>query len=213
MRVQPAREDRLAALGHAPRHHDRFPARGRAVVHRRIRHVAAEQPRDLRLELEHHLQRALRDLGLVRRVGGEELAALDQMIDRWPAHDAIRPAPRKNGASPPRGSSSPAPHVPLDREFAGVQRQADGSARRAALRRARRRTDRRSTWRRSWPASPAVGMGKGQIAHLVPSQLVLVGAPSAGVQLRISVGTMPKTRSMPPSPVQFLSSTRPAMTT
>jgi hypothetical protein len=33
------------------------------------------------LELEDGLQRALRDLGLVGRVAGEELAALDQRID------------------------------------------------------------------------------------------------------------------------------------
>jgi hypothetical protein len=42
---------------------------------------AAEQPRDLRLELEQHLQRALRDFRLIGRVGGQELAALDQVID------------------------------------------------------------------------------------------------------------------------------------
>ncbi len=37
--------------------------------------------RDLGLEFEEILQRALRDLGLVRRVGGEEFRALDQVID------------------------------------------------------------------------------------------------------------------------------------
>ena len=36
---------------------------------------------DLGLELEQVLQRALRDLGLVRRVGGQELAALDHVVD------------------------------------------------------------------------------------------------------------------------------------
>ena len=81
MRVKAARQHRLAPLGDAPRHRDRFPAGGRAVVHRGIGDIGAEQPRDLGLELEQHLQRALRDLGLVGRVGGQELAALDQMID------------------------------------------------------------------------------------------------------------------------------------
>ena len=81
MRVQARREHRLAPLGHAARHADGFPAGGRAVIHRRIGNIAAVQPRDLRLELEQHLQRALRDFGLIGRVGGQELAALDDMID------------------------------------------------------------------------------------------------------------------------------------
>src|SRR3546814_2535062 len=81
MGMKPRREQRLAAAGDAPRHHDRFPAGGRAVVHRRIGDVGAEQARNLALELEQHLQRALRDFGLIGRVGGQEFAALDQMVD------------------------------------------------------------------------------------------------------------------------------------
>ena len=69
MRVQARREQRLGAPGDPPAMRDRFPARGRAVVHRGVGDVAAEQPRDLGLELEQHLQRALGDLGLVGRVG------------------------------------------------------------------------------------------------------------------------------------------------
>ena len=34
----------------------------------------------MRLEFEDRLERALADLGLIRRVGGEELAALDQVV-------------------------------------------------------------------------------------------------------------------------------------
>ena len=81
MRMQTGREDRLAPLGDPRRHANRFPARGRAVVHRGIGNVAAEQSRHLRLEFEQHLQRALRDFGLVGRVGGQEFAALDEVVD------------------------------------------------------------------------------------------------------------------------------------
>ncbi len=43
-----------------------------------------------RLELEQVLQRALRDLGLVGRVGRQELAALDQSSRRSRARDGDR---------------------------------------------------------------------------------------------------------------------------
>src|SRR5512139_300517 len=80
--MQARGEQGLAPAGDAASHADRFPAGGRAVVHRRIGDLAAVEPGDLRLELEHRLERALRDLGLVGRVAGQELAALDQVIDR-----------------------------------------------------------------------------------------------------------------------------------
>ena len=81
MRVDARRDHGLVPARDAVRHQDRFPHRRRAVVHRRVGDFAAEQARDLRLELEHHLQRALRDLGLVGRVAGQELAALDDVVD------------------------------------------------------------------------------------------------------------------------------------
>ena len=124
MRVQPRGEDRLAALGDAPRHRDRLPARGRAVIHAGVGDVGAEQPRDLRLELEQHLQRALRDFGLVGRVGGEELAALDQVINAGRHMVAIRAGAEEerhvagDGVLAREGGK-----MPLDREFAGVVRQ------------------------------------------------------------------------------------------
>ena len=105
MRVDAGREQRLRPPRHPPRHADRFPARGRAVVHAGVRDVGPEQARDLRLELEQHLQRALRDLGLVRRVGGQELAALDQVIDRRRDVVAIRAAAEEER------------HVARDRRF------------------------------------------------------------------------------------------------
>ena len=63
----------------AHRHHDRFRGRRGAVIHRGVRHIHAGQQRHLGLELEEILQRALRHLRLVRRVGGQKLAALDQV--------------------------------------------------------------------------------------------------------------------------------------
>ncbi len=75
--------ERIALLAprDPPRHADRLPAGGRAVIHRSVGDLAAVEPRDLGLELEQDLQRALRDLRLIGRVAGQELAALDQMID------------------------------------------------------------------------------------------------------------------------------------
>ena len=81
MRVQARRIRCLGPPRDPPRHADRFPAGGRAVVHRGIGDLAAVQPRDLGLELEQHLQRALRDLRLVGRVAGQKLAALDDVVD------------------------------------------------------------------------------------------------------------------------------------
>ena len=81
MRMQAAGEHRLLAPRDAMRHQHRLAAGGRAVVHRGVGDLHAGQQRDLGLELEQHLQRALRDLRLIGRVAGQELAALDQMID------------------------------------------------------------------------------------------------------------------------------------
>ena len=81
MRMQAAREHRLAALGDAMRHQHRLGGAGRAVIHGGVRHIHAGERRHLRLELEQVLQRPLRDLRLVGRVARQELRALDQMID------------------------------------------------------------------------------------------------------------------------------------
>ena len=81
MGVQAARQHRLAALGDAMRHQHGFRAAGRAVVHGGIGDLHAGEQRDLRLEFEQILQRALRNFRLVGRVAGEKFRALDQMID------------------------------------------------------------------------------------------------------------------------------------
>ena len=61
-------------------HQHRFGQRRRAVVHRSIRHFLAGQLAHQRLKFEDRLQRSLGDFRLIRRVGGEEFAALDQRI-------------------------------------------------------------------------------------------------------------------------------------
>ena len=59
-----------------------FGEAGAAVVDRRVRHVHAGQRGHHRLEFVDQLQRALARLGLVRRVRGEEFAALRDVPDR-----------------------------------------------------------------------------------------------------------------------------------
>ena len=82
MRVQAAGENGLAPLRHPLRHQHGFGGGSGAVVQRRVCHFHSGEQRDLRLEFEQVLQCALRQLGLIRGVGGQELAALDQVIDR-----------------------------------------------------------------------------------------------------------------------------------
>ena len=82
VRVQAAGEHRLPPPRHAVRHQHRLGGGGRAVVHGGVGDLHAGEVRDLRLELEEILQRALRDLRLVGRVGGQELRALDDVVDR-----------------------------------------------------------------------------------------------------------------------------------
>ena len=82
VRMQAARQQGLFALRHAVGHQHGLAGAGRAVIHRGVGDLHAGQRRDLRLELEEVLQRALRDLGLVGRVAGQEFRALDQMVHR-----------------------------------------------------------------------------------------------------------------------------------
>ena len=63
-------------------HQHRFGQRGRAVVHRRIRHIHAGQPRHHRLVFVDQLQRALAGFGLVRRVRRIKLTATNDLPDR-----------------------------------------------------------------------------------------------------------------------------------
>ena len=81
LRMQAARDQRLVAAGDAVGHQDGLGGAGRAVVHRGVGDLHAGEQRHLGLELEQVLQRALRDLRLIRRVRGQELAALDHVVD------------------------------------------------------------------------------------------------------------------------------------
>ena len=81
VRMQAGREHRLFPPRHARRHEHRFRAGRRAVVHGGVGDLHAGEHRDLGLKLEQGLQRALRDLRLVRRVRGQEFRALNEMVD------------------------------------------------------------------------------------------------------------------------------------
>ena len=69
-----------AAFGAAHGHHGRLEQRGSAVIDRSVGAVHVHQPAYGRLELKNGLQRALGTFGLVRGVGGVELAAPGQGV-------------------------------------------------------------------------------------------------------------------------------------
>ena len=75
-----AHQDAVCLLGVAPSHHGSFRRSGCAVVHRGVCNVHARQLCNHRLILEDVVERALRYLGLVRRVGRQELRALDEVL-------------------------------------------------------------------------------------------------------------------------------------
>ena len=82
LRMERPGEHRLAPFRYTMRHQNRLAAARRTVIHGGVRHIHTGDHRHHGLELEKILQRTLRDLRLIRRVGGQELRALDQMIDR-----------------------------------------------------------------------------------------------------------------------------------
>ena len=82
VRVEPAARHQLPALGLELGQVARRGHRARPLVHRRVRHRQAGELRDRGLELEHHLEPALRDLGLVGRVRREELGAAEERVDQ-----------------------------------------------------------------------------------------------------------------------------------
>ena len=125
MWMKPGGEDRILPLGDAPSHADCFPAGGRSVIHRGIGDVATKQPRNLRLEFEQHLERALRDFRLVRRIGGQELAALDQVIDaRRDVMFICATAEEERMMRRRHILPGECREMPLDRHFAGMVGQA-----------------------------------------------------------------------------------------
>ena len=119
VRVQPAASDQLRALGLQLRQVARGRHGARALVHRRVRHRQPGQLRDRGLELEHHLQPALRDLRLVRRVRRQELRARQQVVDQ--RRDVVvvharaqerSPRRRRGGCAPPARPGARAPPAP-----------------------------------------------------------------------------------------------------
>ena len=67
-------------LGIAPRHHGSLGCGGGTVVHRSVRDVHTREFRNHGLILKDIVQRALRDLSLIRCVGGQELRALNDVL-------------------------------------------------------------------------------------------------------------------------------------
>ena len=81
LRARRLGDDDLRAAGRVLRDEARVGGDRRAVVARRVRDVHAGQLADRGLVLEDRLQHALAHLGLVRRVRGQELAALQHRVD------------------------------------------------------------------------------------------------------------------------------------
>jgi hypothetical protein len=81
VRMQVAGQHRTTPFAQPMRHQYRFGGGRRAVVHGSIGHFHVGEQGDLGLEFEQILQGALGDLGLVGGVGGQELGALNEVID------------------------------------------------------------------------------------------------------------------------------------
>jgi hypothetical protein len=90
----PTGQDALTTRG-PDGHQRRFRGRSRAVVVRGRNDIEAGQLGDERLILIDRLQRALADLRLIGRVGGVELAARDDLVDRRRQEVAIHARPQE----------------------------------------------------------------------------------------------------------------------
>ena len=171
MRVEIAGDHRLRAPGDAVRHRHGL-GRGRgAVIHGGVGHLHAGQQADLGLELEQVLQRALGDFRLVGRVGGEELAALDQVVHGRRDVVAVAAGPAEEGACArrpvPRGKPR---EPPLDLEFAGMVRQVHRPGQQRALGHVREQSLHRRRADRPEHLA-AVGVGDRQVAHQSSSSM------------------------------------------
>ena len=92
--------DQHAALaGGAHRHHGGLGHGGGAVVHGRVGHVHAGELADHGLKFEDGGERALRDLGLIGRVRGEELAARDHGIHQHGAEMVVHAGAEEAGVA------------------------------------------------------------------------------------------------------------------
>ncbi len=70
----------MIGLTDSDRHQHRFGKRGRPVIHRRVRHLHPREFAHHRLEFEDGAKGPLADLGLIRRVRGEELATRNRRV-------------------------------------------------------------------------------------------------------------------------------------
>ncbi len=77
-----ARDQNVTATGQPLGHQHGFGERGGTVVHGSVGNFLAGDLAHQSLKLEYRGERALREFGLVRRVGSEKFAALDQRIGR-----------------------------------------------------------------------------------------------------------------------------------
>ena len=97
VRVDAARDEQPLAPRRAAGHERRLGGRGAAVVVRRGHDVHRGQLGEQRLVLVDALERALADLGLVRRVGRVPLAAEQHLVDRRRAPVAVRARAEERG--------------------------------------------------------------------------------------------------------------------
>jgi hypothetical protein len=116
-RVQrPAHQQPRAARG-AHREQAGLGGCRRTVVERGVGDVEPGQLADQRLELEDRLQRALAHLGLVRRVGSQELAATGERVDHRRDEVVVRAGAEKAGPALGRGVLLRQPAQPLQQRL------------------------------------------------------------------------------------------------
>ena len=80
-RMHAARNDHRTPAGQTHRHHHGLGGGGRTVIHGSVGNFHAGEFANHGLEFEDRLQRALRNLRLIGRVGGQKLAARNQRIN------------------------------------------------------------------------------------------------------------------------------------
>ena len=95
---RPRHQDALPS-GQPLGHQHGFGRRRRAVPHRRVGDFLSGELAHQSLKLEDRLQRALRDLRLIRRVGGEKFAALDDRVRDHRAQMVVNARAQKAGVA------------------------------------------------------------------------------------------------------------------
>jgi len=173
MRMEAAGQHRLLAPRDAVGHQHRFGRAAGAVIHRGVGDIHAGDHRHLGLELEEILQRALADLRLVGRVGGQELAALDQAVDRGRHVMAIgagaEEARHRSSRDIARGQTR---QGPFDLQLALMRRQVEGLVAPGRLGHIGEERIDRLDADRGQHVGP-LGLGQGQIAHYCCSATIL----------------------------------------